>query len=394
MRVLYSAGPGDVLGTFRKWSDGDQDATEVSLTYSGQFFDFIKSKNWKAVVIASHPPLEKLEDGDFLIEHWVRSSQGKQGLWYHVHELQYCGRLVWKALAKRVSMVVLSDMQHWWAFSVLRVFGIKVVPTLHCTFWPAGRRPTGRKDRIIQFLNSWFWRKVVSATICISPECKRQVELLTDNRARGPMYVGLAQFVKGHFDQIPAASSERRPFILMYAGRVEENKGVFDLIKVMERLREKNLEDIRLEVCGGGNAEQQLRQKVEESNLSDEVRILGRLNRDEMLATYSRCHAVIVPTTSEFSEGLNKVVVEGVLAHRPTICTSICPAKELLGEAIIEIAPGDIGGFVNAIEQLYYSDELYGKMVAASDSAAEKFYDSQYGWGQALQSALDYCVNG
>ncbi len=391
--VLYAAGPGNVLGTYRHWRTGVEDPNEVSLTYSGQFFDVVESMNGRAIVIASHSPPTKDSSGNFRIEHWVRSSQGKRGVWYHIHELKYCGKLIWKALVKRVSVVLLGDIQHWWIFSILGVFGIKVVPTLHCSLWPAGNRPKGYKDRIIQSLNGWFWRRVASASICVSPECMRQLNELTRNRTLGPIYVGLAQFNKGHFDRIPAPPATRRPFHIMFAGRIEESKGVFDLVRVVEYLRQKGINDIRLEICGTGTAEQHLRQTVEESKLTNEIKILGRLNRDEMLASYSRSHLVIVPTTSSFSEGLNKVVVEGILAHRPTICSSVCHAKDLLGDAIIEIPPGDIVGFADAIEKLYRSEEQYSDMVQECHLVGEKFYDRSYGWGNALAHALDDCLN-
>ena len=37
LRILYAAGPGNVLGTYRHWRGGEDDPSQVAMTYSGQF---------------------------------------------------------------------------------------------------------------------------------------------------------------------------------------------------------------------------------------------------------------------------------------------------------------------------------------------------------------------
>ena len=56
-----------------------------------------------------------------------------------------------------------------------------------------------------------------------------------------------------------------------------------------------------------------------------------------MRAMYDDAHVVIVPTTSDFIEGFNKVVAEAVLAGKPVITSSVCPALEYVRDAVIEV---------------------------------------------------------
>ena len=39
LRIVYAAGPGDVVGTYRHWKEGRDDPSQVAITYSGQFYD-------------------------------------------------------------------------------------------------------------------------------------------------------------------------------------------------------------------------------------------------------------------------------------------------------------------------------------------------------------------
>ena len=42
LRILYAAGPGDVIGTYRHWKEGRDDPSQIAITYSGQFYSLCK----------------------------------------------------------------------------------------------------------------------------------------------------------------------------------------------------------------------------------------------------------------------------------------------------------------------------------------------------------------
>jgi hypothetical protein len=53
LRVLYAAGPGDVIGTYSYWVKGQDDPLQVSKTYSSQFYEVCRAIDAQAYVISS-----------------------------------------------------------------------------------------------------------------------------------------------------------------------------------------------------------------------------------------------------------------------------------------------------------------------------------------------------
>jgi len=390
--IAYAAGPGDVAGTYRRWAQGQIDPNEVSETYSGQFFEQVRKLDLSAFVIASHPRRELIEDGRFTIEHLPNKRLGKRGLSFHIADIGYWLVVMWRIKRARCSVAVISDMEHWWLLTLLRLTGVKVVPTLHCTFWPKGFRPTGRKDRFIQTLNGWFWQHVPSATIVVSPECQRQVELVAGNRISGVILQGLAKYRSEYFAAMQPPTWSDRPFRLMYAGRIEENKGVFDLVTLMQRLIVDSRFDACLEVCGDGSALPALRQEVRCAGLESSIKLHGKLAQADMFEVFQRCHAVIVPTTGAFAEGFNQVVAEGVLSGRPVVATSVCPANEIFPRSVIEVRPGDVGQMTEAITRLSTDQTWYNTARSYSSKEGKPLYDEDQSWGAAVRGALEHTL--
>ena len=76
--------------------------------------------------------------------------------------------------------------------------------------------------------------------------------------------------------------------------------------------------------------------------------MLGRLQMDDMARAYGRSQVVIVPTNATFAEGMNRVCIEAILAHRPLITSRACPAIEVLSDAVLEVPVGDTGAYSRA----------------------------------------------
>lgn len=390
--VAYAAGPGDVIGSYRHWLSGRSDPNEVSETYSGQFFQQIKDLDLTALVIASHARAELLVDDRFVIEHRPMSSQGKRGLAYHLSDIRYWLGIMISIKNHGCSVAIISSMEHWWLLSFLRISGVKVVPTLHCTFWPKGYRPQGLKDRLIQTLNGWFWRKVPAATICVSLECQRQIEEISNYQVSGVVLQGLAKYRPEYFSKMSSSMWSNTPFRLLFAGRIEINKGILDLVAVMKKLTTNIQIEVVLEVCGDGSAVNMLKQQIYQAGLDSSIKLLGKLSQAEMFTAFQRCHAVIVPTTVDFAEGFNQVVAESVLAGRPVIATSVCPANEIFPRSVIEVSPGDVDQMANEIARLASDSSWYDSVRSYSHQEASPLYDSAQSFGAAVKLAIRHAI--
>jgi glycosyltransferase involved in cell wall biosynthesis len=87
-------------------------------------------------------------------------------------------------------------------------------------------------------------------------------------------------------------------------------------------------------------------------------------------------------------EGLNRVAVEGVLAGRPVIVTSVCPAAELIADAALVVPPGDVGAMRDAVLRLEGDAALYERKRTGCGALAAQFLDAESSWGAGLKRAL------
>jgi glycogen(starch) synthase len=384
LRIVYVDGPGDVIGTYRLWTSGQGDASEVSTTFSGDFFDFARTIEAAATVIATNPHRATLlgQPPITKIEHLPIPWQSAGGLRYHLGQLWYGMFLVLKAITFRADLLLVVEGTHWFLLWPARLCGIKIVPMLHCTFWPRNHRRGGRLTKLIWALNGRFWRSAVAATLCISPEAERQVMEVSHHKPRGPLIPVRSQYHRPFFAAIPPPPENRTPFRVLFAGRIETSKGVFDLLELARRLHAKRPGEFVFELCGTGTALADLTTAA--ADLPDQFILRGRCSAAQMQDAYARSHAVIVPTTPNFAEGMNRVAIEGVLAGRPVVTTELSHTTDVLGAAIVEVRPQDLDDYERALLHLKDDPAFYSATAAATRSVTEPFLDGNLSYRNAL----------
>lgn len=89
LRILYTAGPGDVIGTYSHWVEKRDDPSQVAMTYSGQFYEVCRALDAQAYVIGSCGKKNFLRDGRFTIEHRPIPLRCSSKLLNHLGQLWY-----------------------------------------------------------------------------------------------------------------------------------------------------------------------------------------------------------------------------------------------------------------------------------------------------------------
>ena len=387
LRVMYAAGPGDIIGTFRHWRDGCDDPGQVAMTYSGQFYDVCRALGADGYAIASHPRREVVRDEQFRIEHRaIPFTKGPAPL-YHFGQLLSALRVVIGALRFRADALIICDGTcHWFPLRVLPKLGVQVIPTVHCTLWRKSAPPPGRLRRLLNKLDRPFWKRSVSAILSASSDITRQIDQLTAGAHR-PVIEFLPTYRPGTFES-DSPPERNKPFRVLFAGRIELFKGVFDLLAISRRLKEAGRPEIEFDLCGTGSAMEQLKRATDEAGVADRFRLHGHCDRSTMRAMFRQCHVLIVPTTSDFAEGFNQVVVEGVLAGRPVITSDVCPALDYVEDAVVRVPPDDVEAYQQAIVRLFEDPKLYDEKRRACLALQSQFYDPSKGWAAGLRQAL------
>jgi len=241
--------------------------------------------------------------------------------------------------------------------------------------------------KILRALNSFFFRHFASAAIGCSPECEAQAR--TDGADNLPFFQWRGQYVLAGFDPTQPAR-ERVPFRIVFAGRVERNKGVFDILAMSELLAAHCATPVIFEVCGEGGALTELRRVVAIAELSDHVIVRGRLNRAELLEAYARAHLVIVPTRGDFCEGMPLVCSEAVLAGRPILTSRVSNALPLMSAAIAEAQPEDVESYVDQIIKLIEQPGYYDQRAAACYDASRQFVDRSKSYSATIDRVVTH----
>ncbi len=390
-RIVYAAGDGNLLQTYRYWKQGKDDPTQLSMTYSGQFFDACRRMGCLGFVLSQDKATGIERDEQFYVRQRkpIRFRSGPAPL-YHLEQMICAMRVIWFALWHRADVVVAaSGVCHWFGLMGLRLFGIKVVPTLHCVLWPKYRRP-GIVGRIVNWFDGVFFCRAAGTIMSTSLDVEEQVvEMVGASRAkeRLTMVPFLPSYRLRDFPQ-ELATATMKPLRILYAGRLVTEKGVFDLIQMAQILDQAGRTDIEFDVCGTGPAMDEMKRRLESAGLSLRVRLHGHCERPVMREMFERCHAVIVPTTTGFVEGFNQVVAEGMLSCRPVITSTVCPAIDYVGAAAVVVKPDDVPGYVGAIVKLADDVAFYRQTYEACKVARGQFLDEERGWGWALETAV------
>ena len=117
--------------------------------------------------------------------------------------------------------------------------------------------------------------------------------------------------------------ADRRENIL-YFGRIEDYKGVFDILDVAEKLTHYPFQFV-----GTGNSVSRFLNEVERRNLNN-VEYLGHLNKDALLPILSNARIALVP--SKWHETFGLTAVEAMAAGVPVIVSNMGGLPEVVGE--------------------------------------------------------------
>lgn len=387
LRVLYAAGPGNVLGTYHHWQQGQEDPSQISVTYSGQFYNVCRSLDAQGYIISSFPEKTIVRDGQFTIEHRPKLLKNASGIAYHFNQILYGLQIAVTALRWKADAVVVADgTTHWFVLSLLTYLGIAVVPSIHCVLW-CKYLPHKRIDRLVTALNrSLFSRS--AAVLTASHDISAQVRQVVGKKPHPSMLEFLPLYRREEFDGLPPAHLDRLPFKVLFIGRVEPEKGVFDLLEVAKRLRARGRTDIEFGFCGTGSALEAMRQEIQNAQLSDVVKLYGYCHKPQLREYLGQAHVVIAPTQTTFIEGFCQVVAEGILSGRPVITSTVCPALSYVRSGVVEVPPDDVQGYEAAILRLCDDSSFYQEKQQGCQAVQEQFYDLSKSWGSMLKQAL------
>ena len=110
-------------------------------------------------------------------------------------------------------------------------------------------------------------------------------------------------------------------FVVVYAGVIDPEKGVYDLLEALSTMR---TERPLLIVAGGGDVRAF---EIEAQRKGVEVRMLGRVGQTEVAQAYAAADVMTLPS---YIEGLPNVVCEAMLCERAIVATPAGGTPEIV----------------------------------------------------------------
>jgi len=164
------------------------------------------------------------------------------------------------------------------------------------------------------------------------------------------------------------SSDYQSPFkekIVLFAGRLSQQKGVFQFIEMAALLSKEN-HNLRYVVAGDGELSEQVVSRVHEKGLSNYFNFTGLLERADLLALMKESELLVMPSVSE---PFGLVALEAAQQELPIVLSKNSGVSEILSDALIP-ETNSTEDFVNVIELVLNEDKRVMESVVENKKAA------------------------
>ena len=175
---------------------------------------------------------------------------------------------------------------------------------------------------------------------------------------------------------LPAQVPVERPgAVVAFVGRVEQGKGIYDLIDAVNEVRE-TIPEVRLECAGDGDVRGALRH-VAISGIRADVHFMGWVSqhsREELLA---RASVFVLPS---HAEGLPMSLLEAMAAGCPVIATRVGGIPDVVTDGVngLLVEPGDRDALALALHRLLVDRELASELGTAARDTVRRRYTTEH----------------
>ena len=386
-KIFFAHGPGDAAGTLQNWALNVEDDSIIAKTYSGQVFDIAKQLGSELLVITDNSKSHTLTADNISVESCPRGDMGS-GWKYWLNMKKHADSIARRANEFGADVAIVSLHYGLLSLAAFRKYQIPVILDMHNTLWPMGFEPNLFK-RLILKVTTMRGRNGLGAVVAVSPECGRQLNKLIGEKSifeHIPQYPVSLQYL--NVDNKFISSSENGEFRILFAGRIEKIKGVFDVLDAAEILIREGYSHVKWIFAGTGSAECELKTEIERRNLSPYLELKGQLCRMDLTEELVKANATITPTRAGFCEGSAKAPLESLIAGIPALLSSVVPASEVVKDAAIIFSPSSPAEIANSVSQMLENHLHYVSLCENSGKLKHLLFEKQFSFKNAVLGAL------
>jgi len=185
----------------------------------------------------------------------------------------------------------------------------------------------------------------------------------------------------------PARAAREGPFRLLFVGRLEEPKGIPELIEAAHMLEDRGL-DFTLTLVGGGPFHASLLRRFGDGP-EDRVRVVGAVADPDRLARYfEEADLLVLPT---HHEGFPRVLYEAMIKSTTVVTTMVGGIPGLMRheENCLAVPIGDAAAIADAVERLAGDPALLERLAEKGLATVLDVLANRPSHLEAVMSRLD-----
>ena len=203
-------------------------------------------------------------------------------------------------------------------------------------------------------IQKWLIKKMVSSVdlvVCLSPSWKKFFE--TNFNCNKIQIINNVVLPPMNWNGIEERGTG--PIRLLFLGRIGQRKGVYDLVDVFERNKDKYLGKVKLFLGGDGEIEL-LQNLIKQKGLGDLIEYVGWVTAEKKADLLSSSDVYILPS---YNEGLPISILEAMSFGLPVIATNIGGIPEVVKDGYngFVIEPGDHLAIEAAIQYFIFNNK-------------------------------------
>jgi len=269
--------------------------------------------------------------------------------------------LVKSLITNRIDVAIIFSSSGWslkekgLMVIICKMFRVKVIFALRCGLI---------KDEVVRssFSRSYLQRVIKKADVVICQGTSWQnfytqfEPSKTDKFIIIPNWIDTNVYSKVSDQRAKNSLHSGKAVKLLYLGWLEPFKGITDLLDVFEKLI-KNGTKVEADVYGSGSLVDKIKQKVDESGLSELFRLRGWADEGIKLKAMEEADIFVLPS---YREGMPNALIEAMAAGLPCISAEVGGVPDLIShkENGLVFSPGDQDKLYENISSLYNDSEL------------------------------------
>lgn len=231
--------------------------------------------------------------------------------------------------------------------------------------------------------------KISDSVICHGPYLKTELLKISNNKSKIIEYNASSK----DFDRLqahlpPETENYKNKKLIVFIGRMEKRKGVYDLYNAAKRLLKEN-PTLALCFAGGGQAVKPIRQLACSDRLSSQVLVLNKISRAQVASLLRLAWVVVTPTKNSFPEGRCMAAMEALTMGVPVIAPAFGPFPFLIknGRNGLLYTPDSIDDLQRTL-LVSLNPQTHEKLVERAKSGAALLQSSNLSYGEAVKKAI------